>query len=226
VGEGPGTGVTALAAWTAAKASAAGTSDYVRLVTSLDLLGGGDDQARAAALVDKFAEARELSHSLVVLDDVDQLCAGSGGTNGYSSIMLATLRALLRTPPPAAGKTMQIVATTSRSDAACNTLHEMFDETIVVPFLTQPEQVKELLRHAFSHDDLKTEDATAMAQLIVERLNSRVGCKTALRLAQRAMASSLFFFDNASSNVVDALLELLDDYQGDEATVEQMCRVL
>jgi hypothetical protein len=118
----------------------------VRFVTALDLLseGGGGDEARASALAERFAEAREMSHSLLVLDDVDQLCAGSG-PGGYSSIMLATLRALLRLPPANAstakaggqsktkrggGKTIHILAATSRSDAACLTLHELFDETI------------------------------------------------------------------------------------------------
>ena len=142
-----GAGATALAAWTAADASASGASDYVRFVTALDVLSaesGGGDEARAAALVDQFAEAREMSHSLLVLDDVDQLCAGSG-PGGYSSIMIATLRALLRTPPGSSstakaggqsvskrggGKTVHILAATSRSDAACSILHELFDETI------------------------------------------------------------------------------------------------
>eukprot|EP00978_Attheya_sp_CCMP212_P034345 scaffold143509_cov51-Attheya_sp.AAC.1 len=94
-----GAGATALAAWAAAGASSSGTADYVRFITALDLLSGekgGGEEARAAALVERFSEAREMSNSILVLDDVDQLCAGSG-PNGYSNIMLATLRALLRT---------------------------------------------------------------------------------------------------------------------------------
>lgn len=100
-GNGGGSGTTALAAWTAAEASKNDSCDFVRFVTALDLLAGGnsgDDSARASALVDKFSEAREMSNSLLVLDDIDQLCAGSG-PGGYSSVMIATLKALLRTPP-------------------------------------------------------------------------------------------------------------------------------
>lgn len=59
--------------------------------------------------------------------------------------MLSTLRALLRNPPSSAdiakaggqsksargsGKTLHIIAATSRSDAACMILNEMFEETI------------------------------------------------------------------------------------------------
>jgi hypothetical protein len=76
----------------------------VRLITSLDLLSAGGrrvEEARAAALEGRFSKpGEEMSNSLLlVLDDVDQLCAGSGSAGGYSSIMLATLRALLRSPP-------------------------------------------------------------------------------------------------------------------------------
>jgi len=156
VGSSGGSGVTALASWAAAQASETGSADYVRLVTALDLLsgeGGGSDEARAMALTEKFSEAREMSHSMLLLDDIDQICAGSG-PNGYSSVMVATLRALLRSPPRSTagaqadvhssasssssskqvetgrGKTMHILATSSRPDAACRTLSEIFEQSI------------------------------------------------------------------------------------------------
>lgn len=136
----------ALAANAAAESSMSGRSDFVRFITALDILtaeGGGGDEARAAALVERFSEAREMSHSLLVLDDIDQIVAGTGA-GGYSSVMLSTLRALIRTPPPSgdvavaggqskfslSGKTLHIIATTSRSDAACSILNEIFEETI------------------------------------------------------------------------------------------------
>ena len=136
-----GTGVTALGAYAASQASITGSANYVRCVTSLDILaseGGGGEEARAAALVDRFSEAKEMSHSLVFLDDVDQICAGSGPF-GYSSIMLSTLRALLRSPPVSAnigsqqgdkfeGRSCLVLAATSRPDSII--LQEIFDETI------------------------------------------------------------------------------------------------
>lgn len=140
-----GAGATALGSWAAAQASSNGAADYVRFVTALDLLGegSGGDAARASALIDKFVEAKELQRSLLVLDDVDHLCAGNG-PHGYSTVMIAALRALLRSPPSSQqagrqsqptgndgyGKTLQVIATTSRSDAACVVLHELFDETV------------------------------------------------------------------------------------------------
>lgn len=130
--------ISALASNAAAESSTKG-SDFVRFVTSLDILTeSGGDEARAAALAERFSEAREMSHSLLVLDDVDQIVAGSG-PGGYSSVMLSTLRALIRTPPPRAGgqskslldgKTLHIIGTTSRSDAACTILNDIFEETI------------------------------------------------------------------------------------------------
>jgi hypothetical protein len=174
-GDNGGEGATALVCWAAVDASSRGEADYVRLVTSLDLLsaGGGDEEARAAALVERFSEAGEMSNSLLVLDDVDQLCAGSG-PGGYSSIMLATLRALLRSPPSASlnnfktgghsqtketkdgrerGKTLRILAATSRSDAACVMLHELYDGTLVFPLLCKLDEVHEMrYPHGISQD--------------------------------------------------------------------------
>lgn len=86
-----GSGVTALAANAAVEASVSGNSDYVRFVTALDILtaeSGGGDEARAAALVERFSEAREMQHSLLVLDDVDQILGGNG-KDGYSVIMVS-----------------------------------------------------------------------------------------------------------------------------------------
>jgi hypothetical protein len=57
----------------------------------LDILtaeGGGGDEARAAALVERFSEAREMQHPLLVLDDIDQMLAGSS-KEGYSTIMVS-----------------------------------------------------------------------------------------------------------------------------------------
>lgn len=145
-----GAGSTALASYAASQASTSNSAEYVRCITALDILaseGGGGEEARAVSLVDRFSEAKEMKSSLLVLDDVDQLCAGSG-PGGYSSIMIATLRALLRSPPMTfgavappggvpgekkggkGGRSLLVLAATSRSDAACRTLHELFDETI------------------------------------------------------------------------------------------------
>jgi hypothetical protein len=213
--------------WAAAEASANGAADYVHFLTYLDLLSEGDggDEVRACALIERFVEAREMAHSLLVLEDIDQLCAGSG-SGGYSSIMIATLRALLRSPPASSsaakaggqstskrigGKTIHILAATSRSDDACVTLHELFDETIgrssllvasaavflvlthvrclppglqVVPLLTDTDLVQKLLSDGVFPGLIIIVEP--MADLIIDRLGN-VGCKTALRLAERLL---------------------------------------
>ena len=237
-----GAGATALAAWAAAQASASGT-DYVRLITALDLIageGGGGDEARATALVERFGEAREMSHSLLVLDDVDQLCAGSG-PGGYSNVMLATLRALLRTPPEnfstakaggesqtkreqKGGKTLQIIAATSRSDGACRILNEIFDETLVVPLLSDSKSVQLLFAESL---DVAVVNAAPMADLIIDRLGT-VGCKTALRLAERAVGTAGVRAgdgDDMEEAQLNALKGILDDLAGDDLTAQHLCEV-
>lgn len=265
-----GSGATALAAWAAAEASVHGRADYVRFITALDILtaeGNGGDEARAIALVEKFADAREMSHSLLVLDDIDQICAGSG-PGGYSSVMISTLRALLRTPPPSAnaakpggqsvssrgiGKTLQIIAATSRPDAACVTLNELFEETIgqccmscietlyenikltlliitvfhlaaVVPLLSDPISVEKLLAESLA-DEIA--DVESFSKLIIQRLG-KVACKTALRLSERAVFTAgiqtqQMAIEEKQAAQIRALDEILCDYGEDEAS--RMCDV-
>jgi len=215
----------------------------VRFITALDILtaeGGGGDEARAAALVERFSEAREMSHSLLVLDDIDQIAAGTG-RGGYSSIMLSTLRALIRTPPPSAnvakaggqsksestrGKTLHIIATTSRSDAACTILNEIFEETIVVPLLSDVESVQRLLSDCLSD---QVQDATSLSEIIISRLG-KVGCKSALRLAERAVFTAGMQQNTSSDEMksaqLSALESILDDLAGDEAMATKECEVI
>jgi vesicle-fusing ATPase len=233
-----GAGCSALASWAGSEASMNGYSDFVRFVTALDILtaeGGGGDEARATALVERFSEAREMSNSLLILDDVDQIMAGTG-SGGYSSIMLSTLRALLRTPPPSTnaakaggqsklvegrGKTLHIIATSSRTDAACSILHEIFEETLVVPLLSDSEEVEKLLTDCLSEE---VADASAMSRLIVDRLGA-VGCKTALRLAERAVVSTDKDGKDAQSAQSKALEGILEDLVGDDAIAAKVCKV-
>ncbi len=227
--------LAALASNAAAESSMSGHADFVRFITALDILtaeGGGGDEARAAALAERFSEAREMSNSLLVLDDIDQIVAGTG-TGGYSSVMLSTLRALIRTPPPSGnvavaggqskaaltGKTLHIIATTSRSDAACAILNEIFDETIVVPLLSDVESVEKLLRDCLPS---QAEDVRALSTALIGRLG-KVGCKTALRLAERAIFTAR---TQGGISQISALESILDDLAGDEALAAKMCELI
>ena len=233
-----GAGVTALACYAAAQSSIDGHSDFVRFISALDVLtaeGGGGDEARSAALVEKFSEAREMSSSLLVLDDIDQIVAGTG-PGGYSSIMLSTLRALIRTPPPSAavnkaggqskstsnsGKTLHILATTSRSDAACTVLNEIFEEVIVVPLLSDVDSVQKLLSDCLSGQVV---DPHSISAAMVRRLG-KLGTKTALRLAERAV-STAGSSDDMKSAQLSAMESILDDMAGDEALAAKVCEVM
>ena len=50
-------------------------------------------------------------------------------------------------------KTLKVLAATSRKDAACSILHEIFDESLVVPQLTDKRSVEKLIEDSsFLHD--------------------------------------------------------------------------
>ena len=162
--------------------------------------------------------------------------------------MLSTLRALLRAPPMTSktakagghspgkkdtdgnrrrAKTLRILAATSRPDAACVILHELFDETLVVPLLTDTESVQKLLVDGSAYSGLEVVHVDPMADMIINRLGS-VGCKTALRLTERAVAMA----GNGNENVnigqaqLTALEHILEDLAGDEAASQRLCEVV
>ncbi|CAJ1945629.1 unnamed protein product [Cylindrotheca closterium] len=245
VGRGQGTGTTALACWAAAQASSKGDANYVRLVTSLDLLSSsGEESARAAALVDRFTEAGEMPNSLLVLDDIDQICAGSG-PNGYSSIMISTLRALLRSPPSSTnvaragghvgtqkqidgkylGRSMRIIAATSRMDAACCVFNELFDETVVVPVLTDMLSVEKVITAGAEASGLQLADAKSLAETMINSLGS-LGCKKALRLMELVAATADQDSDDLGEAQHVALETTLEDMQHDASDAAETCEVM
>lgn len=68
-----------------------------------------------------------------------------------------------------------------------------------------------------------------LAESIISRLGS-VGCKTALRLAERAVATAGsapgLDGDELEAAQQSALDEILDDLVGDEVTAQKLCEVL
>jgi hypothetical protein len=156
-------------------------------------------------------------------------------------VMLATLRALLRTPPETfatakaggesqsrrtqkGGKTLQIIAATSRSDAACRVLNEVFDETLVVPLLSDAASVRKLFADS---SEVEMINSDFMADLIIDRLGD-VGCKTALRLAERAVATAAVHTtdnDDMQEAQLNALMGILNDLAGDDVTAAKLCEV-
>ncbi len=248
-----GTGATALACWAASQASTNGEADFVRLITSLDLLtsagDSSDESARATAMMERFIEASSMSRSILVFDDIDQICAGQG-PGGYSTLMLSTLRALLRFPTVRSSKvssdsldlnaefsqsdsqrkSLSVIASTSRTDALCTVLHELFDETLVVPELSEIESIHRLFSDAIKKmghaaSEIKKDTTSEMAKLTIDRLEN-VGCKTALRILERTMSMSYRAARADTSKINDHLISslttILDDYVRDKEAAQRV----
>jgi len=253
-----GTGATALACWAASQASTNGEADFVRLITSLDLLTSAGDSsnesARATAMVEQFTEASSMPKALLVFDDIDQICAGQG-PGGYSSLMLSTLRALLRSPTARSSKissdsldlnggflesnsqakSLSVIASTSRTDALCTILRELFDETLVVPELTDSESLYRLFSDAIkkmgsASIDIENDVIADMAKLTVGRLQT-VGCKTALRILERTVSMSYRATSKDRSNpendrinkfLLSSLASILDDHVRDKEAAQRV----
>lgn len=252
-----GTGATALACWAASRASTKGEANYVRLITSLDLLafggGSGDEAGRATALVERFTEASTMANALLVFDDIDQICAGQG-SDGYSSLMVSTLRALLRSPTAGISsfqadessdvverevkaKSLSVIAATSRTDGVCSVLNELFDETVVVPELSEVTSIQKLFTDSMhqmgsASKEISEKTVSLLAETMSKRVE-KVGCKTALRLLERSIAMSYRAKANGkqkdsdmNSLVVKAMTKILDDYVRDQEAASRIsCNV-
>ena len=108
------------------------------------------------------------------------------------------------------------------------TLNEIFDETIVVPLLSKKEEVVKLFEDCALSELIG--DKEQMADMIVSRIRA-VGCKTALRIVERAVAAAEHGISSEQSGNGDAniqairLGEILDDLVGDEGTSKELCSV-
>lgn len=96
-----------------------------------------------------------------------------------------------------------------------------------MPLLSDASAVQKLLTDSpLSESLIKVELA---AEMIIDRLE-RVGCKTALRLAELAVMTAGQGSDATKESVGEAqiqtLTEILDDLAGDEVSANQLCEVL
>ncbi len=96
----------------------------------------------------------------------------------------------------------------------------------VVPLLSDVKSVEKLLSDCLPH---QVEDSFALSEKLISRLG-KVGCKTALRLAERAVFSSgiqeITSSNDMKSAQLAALESILDDLAGDEAMTAKVCEVL
>ena len=96
-----------------------------------------------------------------------------------------------------------------------------------MPLLSDTESVTQHLSDGLFPGSVA--NVAPMADMIVNSLGS-VGCKTALRLAERAIATAgreiLEGEKELEKRQLEALAEILDDLAGDEVTAAKLCEVL
>ena len=166
--------------------------DYVRMVSLGEMLsagGGASEEARCSALVERFAEARAMRRSMLILEDVDLLLASAGGGDAgdgatrLSPVMLGALRSLVREPLDEPSKRQNggeeevstIDATSKSSEPPCllilattaapptpallAALRPIFRTAVGVPLLHTPTEAAEALRSSPALSTLLKPDA-------------------------------------------------------------------
>ena len=95
-------------------------------------------------------------------------------------------------------KSLSVIASTSRTDALCTVLHELFDETLVVPVLSKQDSIYKLYLDSIQNymgpisTDIDNATIMGMAELTMDRLlpQQPLGCKTAIRILERTISMS------------------------------------
>lgn len=97
-------------------------------------------------------------------------------------------------------------------------------DAAVIPMMTDVSSVQALLRESLEN----VEDVEAMSNLIISQLKE-VSCKTAIRLAERAITAAKrephFSEKSKAAQQLSALESILQDYAGDEALALRVCSV-
>lgn len=92
--------------------------------------------------------------------------------------------------------------------------------------LSDAKSVEKLLTDCLSD---QVADAPSLSEMMVSRLGN-IGCKTALRLAERAVFTAGLQqelpADETKSAQLSALQSILDDFAGDEALAARVCEVI
>ena len=96
----------------------------------------------------------------------------------------------------------------------------------VVPYLQDRQSVRKLLLDSPSLESAIV-NVDAMADLMIDHLQE-VGCKTALRLAERAVTMAALEHsdvENLEQAQLDVLTLILQDLVGDQASAENLCEL-
>jgi hypothetical protein len=103
--------------------------------------------------------------------------------------------------------------------------HCFLSVLLVVPLLSDSDSLRKLLSDCMSGLVVNVDP---MADLIIDRLGN-VGCKTALRLTELAVATAGRAINVTGEELEktqsSALAEILDDLAGDEVTTEKLCEI-
>jgi hypothetical protein len=99
-----------------------------------------------------------------------------------------------------------------------------------VPYIAKAEDACKLLQDSLIAKDLS--NLSDLSELLVEKLGV-VGCKTALRLVERAVVSCRAgdigedkTSDDKSRQLRNALQEILNDYVGDQGLKSETCAIV
>merc|ERR1719433_682464 len=152
----------------------------VKLVSAEDMVAFGD-QTKALKIHQTFEDAYKSEFSIIILDDIERLLGYTPvGAGRFSSRVMETLQVLCRKDPPL-GRSIGIIATSTREVIKDLYLEEIFDVVQEVPLVSKPTQIKSVLK------SLNCQVDPTNLELISNLFTREVGIKNLLMITESAM---------------------------------------
>jgi len=152
---------------------------FVKFVSAEDMVAFGD-QTKALKINQIFQDAYKSEFSIVILDDVERLLGYTPVGSRFSTRVMETLQVLCRKDPPL-GRSICIIATSTSEVIKDLCLAEIFDVVRDVPLVSQPHQIKSVMKSLDCNVD-----ATNL-ELISNSFTREVGIKNLLMIIESAM---------------------------------------
>jgi len=156
--EGPeGSGKTCLAAQLAVESG----YPYVKLITPENFVGE-DERQKCMEITKVFEDAYKSPLSLIILDNIERLLEYVPIGPRLSNQVLQTLLVLVKKLPPAEGRKLMVIGTTSNPSILEDMqLRQAFNVQLAVKQLSKPDQVKKVFKAMNVEADAREVDTIA-----------------------------------------------------------------
>jgi len=135
---------------------------------------------QASKIHQTFEDAYKSEYSIIILDDIERLLGYTPVGSRFSTRVMETLQVLCRKDPPL-GRSICIIATSTKEVIQDLYLEEIFDVVKKVPLVKESGQIKSVMK------SLNVQVDATNLELISNSFTREVGIKNLLMIIESAM---------------------------------------